>query len=798
MKKIDIFTLYTGNTVHPDNCLYRTAQLSVVNKTHLLHTKDTPLQEGIFSTLPIDALYSTETLRAIANTAQADYIALNLNAAEIEPGYMAYERFIDIAEQTGAGMCYADYMETHNGEPANHPLIDYQRGSLRDNFDFGRILLFNTEAFKAAIKKTHNNYLHAGLYDLRLKISLSRPIVHINETLYTVISDNEQLSDHFAYVDPNNRDRQIEMEQACAEYLKQAGAFLHYQAKAVDFNTQPFANEASVIIPVRNRERTIKDAIESALRQETSFKYNVIIVDNHSTDGTTGLIKQYGERVIHVVPSRNDLGIGGCWNLALQQKECGRFAVQLDSDDVYSSPNTLQTVVDAFHEQKCGMLVGTYRLTDFDGNEIPPGIIDHREWTPENGGNNALRVNGLGAPRAFYTPLARQFKFPNTNYGEDYAIGLRFAREHLVGRIYDVLYNCRRWEGNSDAQLSAAQANAFNFHKDKLRTFELEARIRLNAAQKQEQLARIVIPESKLKKLLPPNPTFTQKAELLLARQLKKWPLFAENHRALSNVKARYLRGEGMYVHLLYHPNRIKSATAKIDPTSIAKRECFLCPRNLPEGQEAIPFKDNYLLLCNLYPVFDSHFVIAEKAHTPQLITNRIGDMLDLAKEMEKYVVCYNGACAGASAPDHFHVHAVKKNDLPISKGNSIKNTKKITAYYSDNDAYAPRFFSDDNRSTLIERIKEAINSLELKESELEPRFNLLCWSTGRQEGCEGWMVALFPRRQHRPAEYYMEGKERYLISPGALEMGGAFIFAVESDFKRIKTKKLSEICKQL
>jgi len=797
MKKIDIFTLYTGNALCPNNYLYQ-ASLPVVNKIYLLHTEHTPTQEGILNSLHTGALYSTETLRTIANAAQADYIALSLNATDIEPGYMAYERFIDIAEQTGAGMCYADYVEMRDGELAGHPLIDYQRGSLRDNFDFGHILLFSTSAFKETVKKMHNNYLHAGFYDLRLKISLSHPIVHINETLYTAITGKEQSSDHFAYVDPNNRDRQIEMEQACTEHLKQLDALLHYQTRAVDFNAQQFDNEASVIIPVRNRARTIKDAIESALQQETSFKYNVIIVDNHSTDGTTSLIKQYGERVMHVIPSRSDLGIGGCWNLALQQGECGRFAVQLDSDDVYSSPNTLQAVIDAFYEQMCGMIVGSYRLTDFNGNEIPPGIIDHREWTPENGGNNALRVNGLGAPRAFYTPLARQFKFPNTSYGEDYAIGLRFAREHLVGRVYDVLYNCRRWEGNTDAQLDIAQTNTFNFYKDKLRTFELEARIQLNAARKQEQLAKIIIPENKLKELLPPNPTLSEKAELLLSRQLKGWPLFAENHRALSNVKVRYLRGEGMYVHLLYHPNRIKSATAKIDPASIAKRECFLCSRNLPEGQEAIPFKDNYLLLCNLYPVFDSHFVIAEKSHTPQLITNRIGDMLDLAKEMKKYVICYNGAYAGASAPDHFHVHAVKKNNLPISKGNSIKNTQKIAASYHDDNAYAPHFFSDDNRRLLIEQTYKAVNSLELKESELEPRFNLLCWSTSRQEGCEGWMVALFPRRQHRPAEYYMEGEEHYLVSPGALEMGGAFIFAVESDFKRMRTKKLSDIYKQI
>ena len=801
MKKIDIFTPYIDELIRRGAGLLQVSQQPVINNVYLLNNSG-DAKDPVYNLLPVNSLYSTETFRAIAETAKAEYILLNLKTEEITAGYLALERFVEIAEQTGAGMCYADYSEIRDGETNDCQLIDYQKGSIRDNFDFGHLALFRTDAFKAAVRKIYNNYKYAALYDVRLNISLSYPIVHINEKLYAVNNNNSQSDEisQFAYVDPNNRDRQIEMEQACTEYLKQAGAFLSYRPQAVDFSLESFNCEASVIIPVRNRARTIKDAIESALMQKTSFKYNIIIVDNHSTDGTTDIIRQYEkeEKILHLIPTRNDLGIGGCWNLALQHYKCGKFAVQLDSDDIYNSPNTLQTVVDAFYEQKCGMLVGSYRLTDFDGNEIPPGIIDHREWTPENGANNALRINGLGAPRAFYTPMARRFQFPNTNYGEDYAMGLRFAREHLVGRVYDVLYNCRRWEGNSDAQLDRNKANEFNFYKDKLRAFELEARVQSNSRQRRELLNKKIMNKSRLAKLVSPDPTLAEKAEALLTSQLKKWPEFAKNYSELSYVKEHFLRVEGLNARLLFHPGRIKSATAQTDPTTIAKRKCFLCVNNLPEEQEGILFKENYLLLCNLYPVFDNHFVITDTNHVPQTISNRIGDVLDLAQEMKDYTICYNGACTGASAPDHFHVHAVKKSDLPLCKGNTIKNVRKMETAFTDNETSMFRYFSGENKDLLIEQTTEAINSLILKENEMEPRFNLLCWTANPKENIKGWVVALFPRKQHRPAEYYKEGKERILLSPGALEMGGAFIFPIENDFKRITAKKLSNICRQI
>ncbi len=386
-----------------------------------------------------------------------------------------------IAEDSSAGMLYADYYAMVDGTKKNHPVIDYQEGSLRDDFNFGSLLVYRAQALKdAAGKMSGTDYRYAGLYDLRLKVSQAHPLVHINEYLYTEIEEDTRKSGEkiFDYVDPKNRKVQIEMEQACTEHLKDVGAFLKPQFKTIAFNDTHFEFEASVIIPVRNRIKTISDAIESVLKQKAAFKFNLIIIDNHSTDGTSEAIEKFthDKRVIHLLPERDDLGIGGCWNTGVHHPQCGKFAVQLDSDDVYSSENTLQTIVDAFYEQNCAMVVGTYKMTNFAMEEIPPGIIDHKEWTPENGRNNALRINGLGAPRAFYTPVLRDIKVPNTSYGEDYALGLNISRNYQIGRIYDVLYLCRRWEDNSDASLDIVKMNAHNTYKDRIRTWELQAR----------------------------------------------------------------------------------------------------------------------------------------------------------------------------------------------------------------------------------------------------------------------------------------------------------------------------------
>ncbi|MBQ7552771.1 MAG: glycosyltransferase family 2 protein [Bacteroidaceae bacterium] len=437
---------------------------------------------------------STE-IKRIAEEATGQFTWLYIKDTGVEWGYLAQERMLRVIEESGAVMVYSDRYVVKNGMREQAPVIDYQAGSLRDDFDFGAVVLIRTDALKEAASMMNADYRYAGFYDLRLKLSniplrrfvsppLSIPFVRINEYLYTELEKDLRQSGQkqFDYVDPRNRERQIEMEQACTEHLKEIGAYMEPRFEEVDFNQGDFKYEASVIIPVKNRVQTIRDAVKSALAQQTDFKFNVIVVDNHSTDGTTELLQQLAEdeRMVHLVPERDDLGIGGCWNLGINHPECGRFAVQLDSDDLYSGTDTLSKMVRAFYEQQCAMVVGTYRMTDFELNTLPPGIIDHREWTPENGRNNALRINGLGAPRAFFTPVIRGIGFPNTSYGEDYAVGLAVSRRYQIGRVYDVVYLCRRWSGNSDAALNAFQLNANNLYKDRIRTWELKARLSVN------------------------------------------------------------------------------------------------------------------------------------------------------------------------------------------------------------------------------------------------------------------------------------------------------------------------------
>ena len=431
-----------------------------------------------------EPVFKSETIRRIAAESKADYALVYTKATTLELGYMALERLLQIAQDTNAGLVYADHYQVKGGELVKAPVIDYQKGSLRDDFDFGSVLFFDAAALKESVQRMTESYQHAGLYDLRLKLSQRYALVHANEYLYSEVEEDNRKSGEkqFDYVDPRNRDRQIEMEKACTQHLKEIGGYLEPHFEDIDFNQGEFEVEASVIIPVRNRAATIGAAIESVLKQQTKFKFNLIVIDNHSTDGTTEAIDTFKAdgRVVHLVPERNDLGIGGCWNYGVNSAHCGKFAVQLDSDDLYKDEHTLQTIVDAFYEQKCAMVIGSYMMTDFDLNELPPGVIDHKEWTPDNGRNNALRINGLGAPRAFYTPVLRSIGLPNTSYGEDYAMGLNISRHYQIGRIYDVLYLCRRWGGNSDAALSIEKVNANNLYKDRIRTWELEARIALN------------------------------------------------------------------------------------------------------------------------------------------------------------------------------------------------------------------------------------------------------------------------------------------------------------------------------
>lgn len=430
-------------------------------------------------------LVKTSSLKTIALESTAEFVLIYSKSSTISLGQFALERMLRIADDTQAAMVYADYQLIKDEKRHSFPVNDYQMGSLRDDFNFGSLWLIKAADFKVAVASMDTEYLYAGLYDLRLKLSQISDLVHINEYLYTDVElDNRQSGEkQFDYVDPRNRAVQIEMEIACTDHLKKIGGYLNPEFTEVNFESTQFPVEASVIIPVRNRAKTILDAIQSVLIQKTTFDFNLIVVDNFSTDGTTEIIKEIAQsdtRLIHLVPDRDDLGIGGCWNVGVFSDSCGKFAVQLDSDDVYQDENTLATIVEAFYKQRCAMVVGSYTMTDFQMKTIAPGLIDHKEWTPDNGRNNALRINGLGAPRAFYTPVLRAIKVPNTSYGEDYALGLAISRNYQIGRIYDSLYLCRRWDDNSDASLDIVKLNAHNAYKDKIRTVELKARISLN------------------------------------------------------------------------------------------------------------------------------------------------------------------------------------------------------------------------------------------------------------------------------------------------------------------------------
>lgn len=480
MKNINCFV--PCNDIEQTQQTISTLQYSEsVNKIFLLVNEDNKniTAEGC-QTIVVESLYSTFTVKKIASLSDSPYTLIYTKYTPLQLGQYALERFYSIAQSTRASLVYSDYYQLKNDVRTALPLIDYQEGSLRDDFNFGSLLFYNTSYIKGAVAAM-SDYQYAGLYDLRLKVSRLAPVVHIEEYLYTEVELDVRKSGEkqFDYVDPKNRNVQIEMEAVCTEHLKKIGAYLKPEFKNISFDSVYFPVEASVIIPVKNRVRTIGDAIQSVLKQKTTFDFNLIIVDNFSTDGTSEIVVGYAEkdkRVIHLIPERNDLGIGGCWNEGVHHSQCGKFSIQLDSDDVYQDESTLQKIVNTFYDQQCAMVIGSYTMTNFNMETIPPGLIDHREWTPDNGRNNALRINGLGAPRAFYTPVLRKIKIPNVSYGEDYAVGLSISREYQIGRVYDSVYLCRRWEDNSDAALDIEKMNRYNHYKDKIRTLELMAR----------------------------------------------------------------------------------------------------------------------------------------------------------------------------------------------------------------------------------------------------------------------------------------------------------------------------------
>lgn len=462
---------------------------SAIHKIFLISQEQPVILPNGCQWLQSGSIHQSSTLKAIAKQADSSFILIYTKTSPLKLSPYALERFIHVGEDTGAGLIYSNYYENKDETIITHPVIDYQKGSLRDDFNFGSLLLFNSDAFCNAVSRIREEYVFAGLYDLRLKLSQKYAFSRIPESLYMEIESDIRKSGEkiFDYVDPKNRQVQIEMEKACTIHLKEINGYLAPQFKPLPFNEDNFAVEASVVIPVRNRVKTIEDAVKSVLSQKTEFPFNLLVVDNYSTDGTTGILRKYAQqdnRLIHIIPTNKTLGIGGCWDEAVMHPKCGKFVIQLDSDDLYINENTIQTVVDAFYEQQCGMVVGSYKMVNFKLEEIPPGLIDHKEWTPENGRNNALRINGLGAPRAFYTPLIRKYKIPNVSYGEDYAIGLAISRQYQIGRIYSPLYLCRRWDDNSDASLDVVKMNNNNLYKDWIRTVELEARIRQNQTEK--------------------------------------------------------------------------------------------------------------------------------------------------------------------------------------------------------------------------------------------------------------------------------------------------------------------------
>ncbi|MGB5894755.1 MAG: glycosyltransferase family A protein [Ignavibacteriaceae bacterium] len=482
-KSITAFVL-TEDTDFAQKNIEQLNTYDVVRHSYFVISESNAWPPPNYEIIKIKSASSSKLFKEIYEKCKSKYILLLNENSTIYVSEYSLIKYLNAAKMQNAGIVYSDFYEKTGNEIMQHPLIDYQYGSIRDDFEFGPLMLIRKEALDN-FHRQDDDYWFAGLYSLRLDVSRNYSLIRIPEPLYTTNKlDNRKTGERqFDYVDPQNREVQKEMESVATLHLKNIEAYISPAEKKVDFNSKDFEYEASIIIPVKNRVKTIEDALHSALNQQTGFKYNVIVIDNHSTDGTTELLQTFAgkdKKVIHIIPEREGLGIGGCWNVGIAHLLCGKFAVQLDSDDLYLNNDSLNKIINKFYEETCAMVIGSYKLTDFNMNEIPPGVIDHKEWTNDNGHNNALRINGLGAPRAFYVPIIRKIKFPDVSYGEDYAVALAISREYRIGRIYEPLYLCRRWDGNTDADLSIEKQNEHNYYKDSIRTKEILARQKLN------------------------------------------------------------------------------------------------------------------------------------------------------------------------------------------------------------------------------------------------------------------------------------------------------------------------------
>lgn len=814
-ENIDCF-LPCDNLVAVEPLVEQLRQSSAVQHINLLVTddfasKNEPLDGTLF--VVVDSIMSSRAMLAMASKTDAGYALFYMKTTPLTLGYYALDRMQQAATETGAVLLYSDRYSVEDGKTVRHPAIDYQEGSVRDDFDFGSVVIIRGDVLREYGSSCDGtDWKYAGWYDLRLWLSRKGRVVHLNEYLYTEQELDTRLSGEkqFDYVNPRNSEVQVEMEEVVTCHLDAIGALVDTSSYPTpDFGEQHFDCEASVIIPVFNREKTIADAVTSALSQQTTFRYNVIVVDNHSTDRTgeildgisrsleakrkktagkdlnagsrPGAVSQDGRgepQLVVLTPHRTDLGIGGCWNMAIDDDHCGRFAVQLDSDDLYSSPKTLQQIVDAFYHQKAAMIVGSYRMCDFDLNTLPPGLINHAEWTDENGANNALRINGLGAPRAFFTPLARQIKFPNTSYGEDYAMGLAFSRSYRIGRIFTELYLCRRWGGNSDHALSVEKVNANNLYKDRLRSIEIAARHRQNSG---------VVKTGGDGSL-----------QRFFSRQTEKWDAVRLRFHELQDVRERELSYGDYSVEVQFNPARMVSTGAKIDKKTIAKRPCFLCAKNRPKEQMTKSIDEKFELLINPFPILPVHFTIPARRHEPQRILPNYREIHKLLSRYPELMVFYNGPKCGASAPDHMHFQAGTSGVLPMQQSwqRLSRNLETVCAIDDHNSIsvvsdypYPALLIKSRSEQNDGELFRIVYDSLPWQDDDAEPMMNIVAW---RED--DDFLSVVFPRRKHRPDCYYADGEEKMLVSPGALDMAGLTITPRLEDFERISPEQIRSI----